>query len=112
MTTTRLLVSTALTAVLLISVTPAAEAQRRDMTETVIGGHTMYTLLEPGDIPAIFDPTFLRASDSTAERLHDPDEPMIAVTADGIAKAYSTKYLDHHEVVNDSISGSAIAVTW
>ncbi len=112
MTTTRLLIATALAAVLLISVTSKAEAQRRQMTETVIGGHTMYTLLEPGAIPAIFDPTFLRASDNRAERLHDLDEPMIAVTANGIAKAYSTKYLDHHEVVNDSISGSAIAITW
>ncbi|MBD3299446.1 MAG: DUF3179 domain-containing protein [candidate division Zixibacteria bacterium] len=112
MTTTRLLLATALTVVLLMSVTSTAEAQRRNMTETVIGGHTMYTLLKPGDIPAIFEPTFLRANDSSAERLHDLDEPMIAVTANGIAKAYSTTYLDHHEVVNDSISGSAIAVTW
>ncbi|GAB4323600.1 MAG: hypothetical protein Kow0074_15970 [Candidatus Zixiibacteriota bacterium] len=113
MTTSRLFRSTtALTAVVLISVTSTTEGQRREMTETVIDGHTMYTLLQPGDIPAIFHPTFLRASDRAAERAHDPDEPMISVTADGITKAYSTKYLDHHEVVNDSISGSAIAVTW
>jgi len=41
-----------------------------------------------------------------------PDEPVLGVSLDGEAKAYSLWQLDSHEIVNDSLAGTAIAVTW
>ena len=88
---------------------PAA-GQRPEPRETEVHGHTMFTLLEPGDIPAIFDPVFRPVSQ--AESLYYPEEPLLVVAEDGTAKAYSTWHLDGHEVVNDSLNGSPIAATW
>ena len=70
----------------------------------------MYTLLKPGDIPAIFEPEFVPAS--KADNQYYLDEPLIAVVDGNIAKAYSTWHLDHHEIVNDFLAGTAIAATW
>lgn len=85
-------------------------AQRPEPKKTEVMGHTMYTLLKPGDIPAIFDPVFISISD--AESLYYANEPVIVVTDGNKAKAYSIWHLDKHEIVNDYINGKAIAVTW
>ena len=85
-------------------------AQRAEPKKTEIKGHTMYTLMPPGGIPAIFEPEFVSVSE--AKDSYYPDEPVIAVTVGGEAKAYSTWHLDHHEIVNDYIDGKAITVTW
>ena len=85
-------------------------AQRPEPKETEIDGHTMYTLLNPGDIPAIFEPEFINIS--TADSFYYADEPLIVVTDGEVAKGYSTWHIDHHEVVNDYINGKAITVTW
>ncbi|MCL6283903.1 DUF3179 domain-containing protein [Ruegeria sp. 2012CJ41-6] len=61
-------------------------------------------------IPAISDPTFLRASDET--RLGGR-EPVITVEIDGAEpRAYPIRYLIWHEIVNDSIGGIPVAVTY
>ena len=73
-------------------------------------GHTLYTVLKPGDIPAIFDPQFIPVE--TADSLYYDEEPLLVVAAGDEVKAYSTWHLDEHEVVNDNIGGTAIAVTW
>lgn len=85
-------------------------AQRPEPKKTEIMGHTMYTLLKPGDIPAIFDPQFISVLE--AESLYYDNEPVIVVTDGGEAKAYSIWHLDQHEVVNDYINEKAITVTW
>lgn len=105
-TTTRLLATSGM--VLILATTAAA--QRPKPKETMIQGHTMYTLLKPGDIPAIFEPEFLPVAD--ADSLYYDDEPLLAVASGDDAKAYSIWHLDHHEVVNDHIGGTAIASTW
>lgn len=90
---------------------PAAlPAQQREIKEAEVHGHTMYTLLAPGDIPAVFEPKYVPIS--IADEYYYPDEPLIAVIDGGEAKAFSTWHLDHHEVVNDYINGKAITVTW
>lgn len=94
--------------ILVLSITAAA--QRPKPQETMIQGHTMYTLLKPGDIPAIFEPEFLPVAD--ADTLYYDDEPLLAVVSGEDAKAYSIWHLDHHEVVNDHIGETAIAATW
>ena len=108
----RTVLAVAVAAGLIVTTSSPAQSQGREMTETIIDGHTMYTLLKPGDIPAIFEPTFLRADDSVTEHLFSPEEPMLAVSDGNVTKAYSTWHLDEHEVVNDSINGTAIAATW
>ncbi len=85
-------------------------AQRRKPDTATVKGHIMYTLLKPGDIPAIFEPEFISAVQ--ADSFYYSDEPLIAVVDGDIAKGYSTWHLDEHEVVNDFINGKAIAVTW
>lgn len=84
--------------------------QRPEPKKTEVRGHTMYTLMKPGDIPAIFEPSFIPVS--AAGELYYDDEPLLVVVGGDEAKAYSTWHLDHHEIVNDFINGVAIAATW
>lgn len=96
--------------VLIAVLSSAAMGQHSGPKETEVKGHTMYTLLNPGDIPAIFNPEFLPVGNAADQ--YWPEEPIIVVAGDEEARAYSTWHLDHHEVVNDRMDGSAIAVTW
>ena len=88
----------------------SAHTQRPEPKKTEVRGHTMYTLMEPGGIPAIFEPEFV--SIETADSFYYDDEPLIAVSSGNVARGYSTWHLDHHEIVNDYLEGTAIAVTW
>ena len=85
-------------------------AQRPEPVETEVKGHTMYTLMPPGGIPAIFDPVYTGVEEAGAS--YYPNEPLMVVTHNGETKGWSTWHLDHHEVVNDVIGGTAIAATW
>jgi hypothetical protein len=75
-----------------------------------IDGDPMYRVLAVGAIPAIDAPEYI--SGKQAERHMRPEEPVIGVVVGGEARAYSLWQLDAHEIVNDEIEGSAIAVTW
>lgn len=88
----------------------SAQAQERKVDKSIVRGDTLYTLLKPGDIPAIFDPQFMSLEE--AEKVYHDNEPLIVVTKDGEVKGYSAWHLDGHEVVNDYIGGDAITVTW
>ena len=68
------------------------------------------TLLPPDAIPAIDDPVFLSAVE--ADAVYDPDELVIGVVFDGDARAYSVPFLSGHEIVNDTVGGRKIAITW
>ncbi len=60
-------------------------------------------------IPSIDAPNYVAAG----EAVHvSDDENVIAIVVDGDARAYPTRILDHHEIVNDTIGGEPIAVTW
>jgi len=75
-----------------------------DWSEIMSGG-------PPKDgIPAIDDPQFLRAQDETALRGR---EPVITVEIEGAApRAYPIRYLMWHEIVNDTVGGVPVAVTY
>jgi len=61
-------------------------------------------------IPAIDDPQFIAAADET--RI-GPREPVIAVELDGaVPRAYPIRYLTWHEIVNDTVAGVPVAVTF
>jgi hypothetical protein len=74
-----------------------------------INGDRVHTILSPDAIRSIDEPQFVRASEASFMR---NDEPVVGVVQNGIAKAYSTWHLDHHEIVNDQIGGKPVAVTW
>ncbi|WP_206043443.1 DUF3179 domain-containing protein [Haloarcula rubripromontorii] len=59
-------------------------------------------------IPAIDDPTF---ADTPPDGLA-PDDPVFGLVRDGEAKAYPQYILVHHEIVNDTIAGDSVAVTY
>ena len=60
-------------------------------------------------IPAVDNPRFLRANTET--RL-SPQEPVITVAFGPEARAYPIRYFMVHEIVNDSINGRPVAVTF
>lgn len=60
-------------------------------------------------IPAILRPKFISAPDATF--LRDSDR-VLGLTAGSEAKAYPIKILNWHEIVNDTIGGKAVVVTY
>jgi hypothetical protein len=68
------------------------------------------TLLPRDGIPAIDNPQFLSAEEADEE--YAPDELVIGVNYDGDARAYSIPFLSSREIVNDTVGGRKIAVTW
>lgn len=72
--------------------------------------YEIVTLLPRDAIPAIDDPQFLTAEEAAAE--YQPDEMVLGVVFNGEARAYSVSFLSSHEIVNDTVGGVKIAVTW
>ena len=68
------------------------------------------TLLPRDAIPAVDNPQFLAVSE--ADTYYDPDELVLGVEFSGDARAYSVPFLSSHEIVNDTVGGVKIAVTW
>ena len=60
-------------------------------------------------IPALFAPNFIAANAADFLR---PDDRVLGVTLNGIAKAYPIRILNYHEVVNDRFKGTPVAVTF
>jgi hypothetical protein len=84
--------------------TDFSQTSIRDWSEIRSGG-------PPKDgIPAIDDPQFLRAGDKHG--IEGP-EPVITVEIDGAEpRAYPIRYLMWHEIVNDTVGGIPVAVTY
>jgi len=61
-------------------------------------------------IPPIDDPVFVSVAE--AEKLIAPTEPVISLTVDGARRAYPLAVLIWHEIVNDTIAGRPVAVTY
>ena len=59
-------------------------------------------------IPSIDEPQF----ESPTEATLDPEEPVFGVVRNGEAKAYPQFILVWHEIVNDTIGGDPVAVTY
>ena len=60
-------------------------------------------------IPALTDPTMVPADRAGYLR---PDDRVIGYAADGEARAYPLRVLNYHEIVNDRVAGTPIAVTY
>lgn len=72
--------------------------------------YEIVTLLPPDAIPALSFPAFYKAE--RADREYLPDEMVIGVEFNGDAKAYPVEMLSRHEIVNDTVGGIHLAVTW
>jgi hypothetical protein len=57
-------------------------------------------------IPSVDDPAFV--ADYTGPETDD----VVAVEIDGEARGYPVRYLHYHEIVNDTLAETPIAVTW
>ena len=68
------------------------------------------TLLPKDAIPAINDPTFLTGEE--AEEQMSVDELVLGLSINGDHRAYSIPLLSGHEIVNDVVGGTPVAVTW
>jgi hypothetical protein len=74
------------------------------------------TLLPYDAIPAIFNPQFVSAAEASdpdrRSALYRPDEKILGIEINGDTRAYSVPMLSRHEVVNDTVGGIPVAVTW
>ena len=68
------------------------------------------TLLPRDGIPAILDPTFLPVVE--AEAIMIAEELVLGVSFNGESRAYSVPFVSSHEIVNDTVGGVPVAVTW
>jgi hypothetical protein len=64
--------------------------------------------VEQDGIPSVDDPQFQPASEASIP----DDDPVFGVVRDGEARAYPQYILVFHEIVNDTVGGDAVAVTY
>ena len=72
--------------------------------------YEIVTLLPKDTIRSIDDPQFY--SSTAADFEYEADELVLGVVFDGESRAYSIDLLSQHEIVNDTVRGHPIAVTW
>ncbi|MBI2040048.1 DUF3179 domain-containing protein [Candidatus Microgenomates bacterium] len=63
-------------------------------------------------IPAIDNPEFISATDAEKQNQITDDDVVFAVFHKGVAKAYPQRILNWHEIVNDTVGGDPILVTF
>ena len=100
-TITRLIVSSEEVSV---AVDPGGDAKDEEMDLEIV------TLLGFDAIPAILDPQFVSVDE--ADDWMDSDELVLGLSINGDSRAYSVPMLSSHEIVNDTVGGRKVAVTW
>lgn len=60
-------------------------------------------------IPALTDPDYVRADQAVFLR---EDEQVLGVFLNGVARAYPTRILSWHEIVNDRFGRLPVLVSW
>ncbi|PSQ97570.1 MAG: hypothetical protein BRD55_01495 [Bacteroidetes bacterium SW_9_63_38] len=82
-----------------------------DYSQSTIDLSTLRSGGPPKDgIPSIDDPSFV--SVASARDWIDPKEPIIVIERDGAVRGYPLQILTHHEIVNDRIGDTPVAVTF
>ncbi len=95
------------------SATPTATASPTATATASPGAEAEFeivTLLPPDAIPAIDDPAIVSAA--VADEQLRANDLVIGVSVGGEHRAYGAAFLSGHEIVNDTLGGRAIAVTW
>lgn len=68
------------------------------------------TVLGKDGIPAILNPQFVEAAEAIPQM--GPSERVMGVSINGDHRAYPLNLLSRHEIVNDTVGGVPVAVTW
>ena len=92
------------------TVTIVDESAQRTPDSTGVRELKIVTILGRDGIPAILDPVFGSRAQAVAQM--DPLERVIGVSINGESRAYPLNLLSRHEIVNDTVGGKPIAVTW
>lgn len=104
--------------ILLIGTTAIAQKNPRnleidwktDTTKTTVSLEEFTALMQPDGIPPIDEPKFFSIKE--AKEVYFEHEPVIAIEANGKAKAYPLSILMFHEIVNDKIGDEYLAITY
>ena len=88
----------------------ATRAAPTPTAKPVASGFDIRTVLPRDAIPSIDKPEFLDA-EQASELLGD-GHLIIGLSVGGEHRAYSTAFLSSHEIVNDTVGGEPVAVTW
>ena len=91
-------------------VEPAQAASPEPSDSFEPGDYEIVTLLPFDAIPSIDEPRFYDVDQANQE--YEDHELVIGVAVEGEARAYPIDLLSRHEIVNDTIAGHPIAVTW
>lgn len=84
---------------------------RTDFSQTVIDYSEVLSGGPPKDgIPSIDDPQFVSVAEA-AEWIGDV-EPVVRVQVDDVARAYPLQILTWHEIVNDTVGGEPLIITF
>lgn len=75
-----------------------------DVSQIISGGPP------PDGIPPIDDPKFLEVAENLD--LYKDNAPVVALEIDGDARAYPVAVMIYHEIVNDTVGGVPVAVTY
>ena len=68
------------------------------------------SVLGKDGIPAILAPEFLDAEAASAQMV--ANERVLGLSINGDHRAYPLNLLSRHEIVNDTVGGLLVAVTW
>lgn len=82
---------------------------KTDFDKTTIDLGEVVDVIGKDNIPAIDTPEFKAAADE--DRIPG-NEPVVSLAIDGKARAYPLRYLMWHEIVNDTLAGVPVAVTY
>lgn len=85
------------------------ERWETDFTKTTIDLNEVVNVIAADQIPSNDEPQFKPASEETSI---PGNEPVVALDINGVARAYPLRYLMWHEIVNDTIGGVPVAVTY
>lgn len=72
--------------------------------------YELVTLLPQDAIPALDFPEYYSVSEANREYM--PEELVIGIEFNGDARAYAVGLLSRHEIVNDTVGGIHVSVTW
>ena len=72
--------------------------------------YDIITVLGYDAIPAILEPKIVNIEE--ADEWMAPSEQVIGLSINGDHRAYSIPMLSRHEIVNDTVGGKPVAVTW
>ena len=90
--------------------TQDADGSRTSSTPSAVRDLQIITVLPQDAIRAILDPIFITAEEANEQMT--PSELVLGLSINGEHHAYSVPLLSVHEVVNDTVGGVPVGVTW